>query len=211
MVMAARPRTFDRSDVLEDALRVFWHQGYEATSVQDLVDATGLSRASLYNTFGSKHALYLDALQRYRAQRRAALLNTLALDTPVSDSSASDSCASGAVRALLERVADEAAACPNEGSCLLTHAATERAASDAEAADAVRSGFAELEDALARTLQHGQERGDIQTHARPQAQARFLVTTIQGMRVLAKTCPSRSALQDVVETALRAIVPPSAA
>lgn len=206
MVMAARPRTFDRSDVLEDALRVFWHQGYEATSVQDLVDATGLSRASLYNTFGSKHALYLEALQRYRAQRRAALLRTLALDTPVSDS-----CASGAVRALLERVADEAAACPNEGSCLLTNAATERAASDAEAADAVRSGFAELEDALARTLQHGQERGDIQTHARPQAQARFLVTTIQGMRVLAKTCPSRSALQDVVETALRAIVPPSAA
>lgn len=197
--MAARPRTFDRNEVLDAALDVFWHQGYEATSVQDLVDATGLSRASLYNTFGSKHALYVDALRRYRMERQGVLRHLTADAPPLQ-----------ALRSVLEQVADEAAACPNDGSCLLTNTATERGASDDAAAREVRTGFRHLEDALTEVLSRGHASGSIQTTTPPAAQARFLLTTIQGIRVLASTCPERDALQDVVDTALCALTPASA-
>lgn len=192
----ARPRSFDRDDVLDRALETFWDQGYEATSVQDLVDAMELSRASLYNTFGDKHALYVEVLQRYETEWVRRLLDTL--QTPGD--------AVQAIRTLLERVADEAAACPKRGSCLLTNAATELAHRDDETADHVRSNLGRIEDAFGDVLRRGRERGVIRDDATVDAQARFLTNTLQGLRVLAKTCPDRDALQDVVDVTLRAVV-----
>lgn len=198
--MAARPRTFDRDDALGAALDVFWHQGYEATSVQNLVDATGLNRASLYNTFGSKHALYVEALRRYRAEKQGDLLHTLRN---------ADGPALQIIRSVLEDVADEAAACPKKGSCFLTNTATERGPDDTEAAREVRTGFRHFEEVLADVLTRGQDAGTVQSSTTPAAQARFLLTTLQGIRVLSKTCPGREALQDVVDTALHALTPPA--
>ncbi len=63
----ARPREFDRDQVVDRAVEVFWRQGFEATSIQDLVEATGLNRGSLYNTFGDKAGLFEAALERYMA------------------------------------------------------------------------------------------------------------------------------------------------
>ena len=60
----ARPKEFDVDDALQQALELFWRKGYEATSVQDLVAAMGIQKASLYGTFGDKHSLYMKALQR---------------------------------------------------------------------------------------------------------------------------------------------------
>jgi TetR/AcrR family transcriptional repressor of nem operon len=193
--MTGRPRTFDREAVLDEALEVFWHQGYEATSVQDLVEAMGIHRASLYNTFGGKHALYLEALRRYEDEWMDGLMDTLhAADV-----------APSALRALLERVADEAASCPKQGSCLLTNAATERGHHDDEAAKRVRANFQRIEDALCEVLRRGVERGTLSAQTRPRARARSLLTTIQGLRVLARTRPDRGALQDVVDEALRGL------
>jgi TetR/AcrR family transcriptional regulator, transcriptional repressor for nem operon len=62
----ARPKAFDREVALGQAMYTFWKCGYEATSMQDLVDAMGINRQSLYDTFGDKHTLYLEALERYR-------------------------------------------------------------------------------------------------------------------------------------------------
>src|SRR5688572_25049598 len=64
----ARPRQFDESSVLDRALDLFWSKGYEATSVQDLVDATGLGRASLYGAFGDKEQLFNRVLSHYMAR-----------------------------------------------------------------------------------------------------------------------------------------------
>jgi TetR/AcrR family transcriptional regulator, transcriptional repressor for nem operon len=61
----ARPREFDERAVLEAAVLCFWKQGYEATSVRDLVEHTGIAAASLYNAFGDKRALYEKALDHY--------------------------------------------------------------------------------------------------------------------------------------------------
>ena len=61
----ARPREFDEGAVLDAAVLCFWKQGYEATSVRDLVAQTGITAASLYNAFGDKRALYQRALDHY--------------------------------------------------------------------------------------------------------------------------------------------------
>src|SRR5271170_472264 len=61
----ARPREFDERAVLDAAVQCFWAQGYEATSVRDLIEKTGITGASLYNAFGDKQSLYLRALDHY--------------------------------------------------------------------------------------------------------------------------------------------------
>src|ERR1700726_688126 len=63
----ARPREFDRDGAVERAMSVFWRKGYAATSTDDLLRAMNIGRQSLYDTFGDKHRLYLEALQRYNA------------------------------------------------------------------------------------------------------------------------------------------------
>lgn len=68
--MVGRPREFDVDEALDAAMRAFWAKGYEATSLSDLVAATGLHKGSLYQAFGDKHALFMQALKRYLAGMR---------------------------------------------------------------------------------------------------------------------------------------------
>src|SRR5574338_661411 len=77
----ARPREFDVDDALDRATQLFWARGYEATSVQDLVDALGVNRASLYATFGDKAQLFEAVLERYGEQVNGALVKALAPPT----------------------------------------------------------------------------------------------------------------------------------
>lgn len=72
-----RPRSFDRDDALEAALGLFWAKGYEATSLADLTRAMGLSKSSLYDTFGDKHTLFLAAFDRYADTRLGPALAML--------------------------------------------------------------------------------------------------------------------------------------
>ena len=63
--MVGRPREFDVEQVLEAAMQAFWANGYEGTSLTDLVAATGLMKGSLYQAFGDKHSLFIQTLNRY--------------------------------------------------------------------------------------------------------------------------------------------------
>src|SRR6266700_5433476 len=72
----ARPKTFDRTQMLDKAIELFWDRGYEATSINDLLDHLGIRRQSLYDTFGDKHTLFLEALKRYD-QRNSATIDIL--------------------------------------------------------------------------------------------------------------------------------------
>jgi AcrR family transcriptional regulator len=65
--LPGRPRLFDADQTLDQAIRVFWRKGYEGATIDDLTEATGLSRPSLYNAFGDKEALFMRCLERYVA------------------------------------------------------------------------------------------------------------------------------------------------
>ena len=71
-------KSFDVAQILDMAMRAFWARGYEATSMQDLVDCTGINRGSLYATYGDKQALFLAALDRYIRWMRDDLMADIA-------------------------------------------------------------------------------------------------------------------------------------
>jgi len=114
-----RPRGFDAATALRTAMDVFWQQGYEATSLDTLSEAMGLSRSSFYACFGSKHALLMAAVRAYADERYAALTERVV--------SCSDP--RKAVRAMLAVIADIDG---GTRGCLFVNAVAELAPGDAE-------------------------------------------------------------------------------
>src|SRR5215218_4175754 len=146
----ARPREFDEDEALERAMCVFWDQGYEATSVEDLVGGTRLNRGSLYAAFGDKQALFLKTLARYRAQRMDEVTGCL-LQTPS---------VREAFRRLFFSFVERPAADRARG-CMLINTAMERAPQDADTARAAAEHFKALEAVFLRALERGRESGEL--------------------------------------------------
>ena len=183
-----RTKEFDVDEVLDHAMQTFWEQGYECTSVQDLLDATGLSRSSLYESFGNKHDLYLAALDRYR-QREAERLAERLASAPT---------ASGAIREVFE---EAASACIGDGrGCFLVNATVERARSDDATERRMRASLQGMEEAFAAAVERGQHEGCVDSSLDPASAARFLVTTYRGLHATAHLRADRSATRDVVDT-----------
>ncbi|SSW65128.1 TetR/AcrR family transcriptional regulator [Achromobacter agilis] len=192
-----RTKEFEPDEIADAAMRVFWQRGYAATSVQDLVEGTGLSRSSLYSTFENKQGLYQQALQRYSAITAA---NVELLSGPGQPRAL--------IRQLLQGVADSELDDPQRRGCLVANATLELAAHDQAVADLVAHNFLRLQKALEKLIQRGQQAGEISTAKSPRALARFFVNTMQGMRVLGKgsSAPQRrQCLADVIDVALAAL------
>jgi len=192
--MVGRPREFDVEQALRRAMEVFWQQGYEATSVQDLLDAMGINRGSMYDTFGDKHALFTAALDHYARTVTGCLEADLAgPGSPI-----------GNIRKVLASMAEccSRERCPG---CLAAHAAVELGARDARVRTAARGILARIEKAFQRALRLAVEAGELSRGADTRAQARFLNATLQGLVVLGRTGPPRAALRDVVRIAVAAL------
>lgn len=186
---------FDPETALDRAMALFWRRGYEATSVGDLVAELGVSRSSLYATFGDKPALFQAALERYRRVEAGPRHALLTGDGPVLD----------AIRELLEGIAAAPSVHPDRRGCLIVNAAMERVPADPATAAVVAAQLGSFEEALAGALRRGQERGELDPGQDATALARFLVTVVQGMRVVGKAGADPAVLGDVVEVALAAI------
>ncbi|MFB7941179.1 TetR/AcrR family transcriptional regulator [Streptomyces sp. NPDC056049] len=190
-----RPKQFDPDVAVERAMSVFWRKGYAATTPQDLVDEIGIGKGSLYNTFGSKHALFERALARYR-DSQAAWLEAL-LDHPGS--------AKDRLRGALEALIHLDLGDPDRRGCMAVNTAAELAGSDAGAADTVRKMFARTEGAFRATVEEGQRAGEIAGDRDAAATAAWLLATVIGMRVLAKTAEDATQLKQVVDAAMRSL------
>ena len=187
----ARPRAFDEATVLQKALDTFWHRGYGATSLEDLVAGTGLNRASLYATFGDKHALFMRALRHYQQQScRVLTALTADPDAPVLDQ----------LRAIL-------ALTVHPKGCFLVNAIAELVPHDADTQALAAQDQQFLETLLTALLRRGQQRGEVRRTAPPQAQARLLISVLTGLRVVAKANPDPQLPRDVASAALLALAP----
>lgn len=170
-----RPRAFDPDEALQGALECFWSQGYEATSMADLLRHTGLSKSSLYETFGSKHALFERCLERYREDRAALMSQRLdAAESGI-----------GFIRHMLEAAAAESGD-PRARGCLVMNTATEFAQRDPQVARLVGEGIAAFTAVFRRAVRRSQSEGDVPGDKDPTVLARFLVTNMSGLRTLAK-------------------------
>lgn len=169
----ARPRGFERQQVIDAALDRFWGASYATTSTDDLCEHTGLSRSSLYNTFDGKADLYRQSLQRY-AQLKDAERGRF-LDQP----------GTGRERlaALLGEVLAQQQAFDDRRSCLIVNAAVELGRSDQQVAALTRNGLADFRDLLTQLIAAGQDDGSLRAD-RPAADLAVIVhATLNGLQV----------------------------
>jgi TetR/AcrR family transcriptional repressor of nem operon len=191
----ARPRGFDADVALERAMQAFWAKGYKATSLDDLCGATGLSRSSLYAAYGGKRALLHRSLARYEEQTVARIRSALSGALPVRAAVA------GFVSGLIDRIV----AGPGRAGCFIGNCAAELAGQDRATVLRVRQSLARVEAEFHEALLRAQGRGEIAAGADVASLARFLVSAIQGLRLVGKANPDRAALNDIAAVMLRCL------
>src|ERR1700712_2447328 len=147
----ARTKDFDENEVLGKAIDVFWHKGYNGTSMQDLVDGLGISRSSLYDTYGDKHTLFIKALESYQTSASGAMCNIISNSVS----------AKVAIRRLLELTSYEMAGDDLHKGCFMTNAAVEVAPHDAEVNNMICRNDQLIEDAFYQAIKKGQKTGEI--------------------------------------------------
>ena len=167
----ARPRQFDEIQVIEKLMLVFWDKGYEATSMRDLVAASGLLKGSLYGAFGDKQAIYLAALKHYDRTRIQAGIDMLN--------------GAGSARQKIARLFDNVIESTRRGvfagGCLLCNASLEKAVTDKQVKSEVKTTIRRLKLAIMEALRPQMDNED-----RAASLAAFIVSAYFGTRVLAK-------------------------
>lgn len=192
----ARPREFDEDRVLDAVMETFWRNGYEGTSAQSLVDATGLGRGSLYAAYVNKDGLFEQALLRYRKRAQAHVDQLREPGSPVAQ-----------LRELMQGIVDADLGAVGKRGCLATNSAVEVAGRDPRAAELVRQNFNILARGIEETIRRGQAAGEIRANADAESLALFVFNAVQGLRVLAKTTPvkDREKLTGIIDQTLSAL------
>jgi TetR/AcrR family transcriptional repressor of nem operon len=191
----ARPKAFEPDDVLERAMLVFWRKGYERTSVQDLVDYTGINRFSLYNAFGDKREIFRAACQRYRTEVLSRRLEAL-------EGTAEGM---GAIRRFFADVVNLLAGANGARGCLMTNCMVEATTEDGDAMRAGRQYLARMDAAFQVALERARALGEIAPGCDVGGRARYLTTTVQGLTVVGRVVRDRRVLRGIVRTALGAV------
>lgn len=192
-----RIKEFDPEKVADSVMDVFWRKGFAATSIQDLVKETGLSRSSLYSTFKSKEELYQQALNRYQIKTTANIDLLSGLGS-----------VKNIISQLLSQIVEDEVTDPQHRGCLMANASLELASHDENVAKSVLYNYERLRNALEGLIMRGQQSGEISPDHSPMALALFFVNTIQGIRVLSKGCSEqnrREYLCNVAEVALKTL------
>jgi len=188
----ARPKTFNEEDVLDKAVEVFWVNGYEATSMQDLVDAMGIQRGSLYAVFGSKQQLFLRSLERYGAVVVKQFLAILE-----SKPSAVES-----IALFFTQLVEHIVTAGPFRSCLVTNSAIERGLTDTATKQQVVRLLNALEKGFDQSLQRALSNGEISPDLDLTKGAQFLTCSMQGLLVMGKVCTERSVLEGITQVTL---------
>jgi TetR/AcrR family transcriptional repressor of nem operon len=187
-----RPREFEPDTVVEAAMQQFWERGYRATSIEDLVKATGVKPGSIYGAFpGGKHTLFLKSLERY--SRLVVPQKLGELEGPHASLAE--------VRAYFDGLVADLLTPEGRQGCLLVNTAIEKAAEDDEAAAVVRGHLARLERNMAAALENALRRDEVRADLEPASAARVLVATCQGLMVVGKANPDEAVLRAIVDGA----------
>ena len=187
----ARPREFDEATVLDAAMQCFWAHGYEATSVKDLIERTGLTAASLYNAYGDKRAMFRTALDHYIEKSIGARLQR-SESLPPRD----------AVRAFFEDILRRSLSDRERKGCMIVNCALEMAPHDKEFRETIVETLGRLEAFFLNCVERGQADGTITSAVPAVGLAQHLLGVLMGVRVLARVRPERSLLAGVINTAL---------
>ncbi len=191
----ARPREFDPDTVVDRAMQVFWAKGFEAASLDDLCESTGLNRSSLYAAFGDKRALFLTTIDRYGDGSVARIAAALSRPARIREGLA----------AFLAEMIDRIVAGPGRSGCFIGNCAAEVARHDRAAAASVRRNLHRIESAFRDGLVRARTRGELPPDADVDALARFFMAGTQGLRLVGKTGADRDVLEDIATVMLQCL------
>lgn len=191
----ARTKEFDEDAVLLKAMQLFWEQGYEKTSMQDLVEHMGVHKRSMYDTFGDKHTLYIKALKRYNDKISQQIDRRLEQTGSAKE----------AIRQLFELIVHHEEETPK--GCLMVNTAVELAAHDAESNTCVNQNRNAAEQRLRRLIEAGQQSGEFAKSLSAEDLASYLNNAMTGLRVLVKTTNDTEKMQRIIDTTMSVLQP----
>lgn len=186
----ARIKEYDENEVLQKAMELFWEQGYEKTSMQELVTHMGIHRRSLYDTFGDKHTLFMSALDRYEELIGIKVASQVKPLASVKQ----------AIRRLFE-----IAIYRNDNKaigCLTVNTAVELSQHNEEVAEKVVDSFLKTEQLLTDLLLRGQSSGEIAPHHDAKKLSQFMHNSLVGLRVQVKTSDDKQKLESIIDMTL---------
>lgn len=184
-----RPKQFDDDEVLARAMQVFWRQGYEATSLDDLIEAMGIPRQSLYRTFTDKHTLFVRALDYYDKNVTSVVVNALTAEGPAIDN-----------LRLVFQMWRIAVSTPERMGCMMVNASSQVAADDEEVVRLVRANQKRGITAFEKTLSRAQEEGDVDPSISPKMVSRTICATVNGLLSMSRTGLPEAFREDVFAT-----------
>ena len=190
----ARPKEFDRDVALKRAIEVFCDVGFEGASTDDLLRRMRISRQSLYDTFGDKRALYLEALRHYLAERVATQIRVL---------SAEASPLKGLEAALNTFVTGGPQG--TSSGCMGIGAISEFGRSDPEIAALIDAADRPLISVIRRRIEEGKAKGEINAGVDPQAAAEFVTAAFVGIKLAARGGASRQTLRNIAQMSMRSL------
>tara|TARA_R110002096_G_scaffold190214_2_gene371246 strand:- start:19875 stop:20462 length:588 start_codon:yes stop_codon:yes gene_type:complete len=189
-----RPREFNTEHALEVAMQQFWRAGYEATSLQDLLDVMKLSKSSLYQTYGSKHELFLRSIDFYQQTSVDALQQCLN-DSPTSKAF---------MKKLLEDVIAEATSKKKKG-CFLVNTANELSHRDKTVSTVVLNGFANIAGVIKEAIKLGKKEGAITSTVSTDILVNYIVSNVSGLRTMVKSGANKNELAPLVNMIMKTV------
>jgi TetR/AcrR family transcriptional regulator, copper-responsive repressor len=192
-----RPRAYEPDVALGKALDLFRKQGFAATSLDDLSEATGMNRPSLYGAFGDKRELYIKSYERYREEARASMVEIFRQEMPV--------------RQRLERIFASAlniylAGETGPRGCFTVVTAASEAVSDPEIRAMVVEGLTELDKAFAGCFRRAKENGELPENVDPAVLAQLASATVHTIAIRARVRVPRKDLEAIVKGAIDVMV-----
>jgi TetR/AcrR family transcriptional regulator, transcriptional repressor for nem operon len=183
----ARKKEFDEDAALLKAMHLFWEQGYEKTSMQELVSHMGVHKGSMYDTFGDKQSLYVKTLKRYSEMVKESVNQRMA------DSRS----AKEAIRVLFEMAIQQREEVPK--GCFLVNTAVELAKHDSEAIDLVHLRWTSLEQLIRDLIVEGQQSGEFSKALNAEGLSYYFLNALIGLRVMVKTIADREKLHQIID------------
>ncbi len=187
-------KQFDRTEVLDRAMQLFWEKGYEATGLSELTQRMGIGRQSLYDTFGDKRSLFLEALDHYVATRLSRVSDLLkAPGSPLRN-----------IRRVLAFY-EQHNTCGNGLGCLIINSAAEFGSPDACLDEPVRKRLKLVESMFKRAFDAAREAGEIEARADTLALARAMCSMACGVCLMGRVGMSKAMVRDIIKMNARII------
>jgi len=192
----ARQKAFDKEKTLEKAMHLFWKKGYHATSMQDLVDHLGISRSSMYDTFGGKYNLFMQALTRYQSRKSEQIDEALQTEADVQDF----------LKSFFLGVVEECRQDEENKGCFTVNTSIELASHHDEIGAVVGEDITSFVNKFEAFFEQAQDSWRLPSQEDPKALALMVYNTMAGIKMVSRTKPQDGVLEAIAETAAQKLV-----